>query len=82
VLPNFYIWWDRALKDKVAPSTVTARFATRAYAALFRRALGVQGRPHAAPKAGSIAVITMRPSPTRQPLTYQRSSYGELTVRK
>ena len=30
VLPNFYMWWDRGLKDKVGPSYGYPRFSTHA----------------------------------------------------
>jgi len=64
VLPNFYIWWDRALKDKVGPQHGYPRFATRAYAALFEAGTGVfKAARTTAPKAGSIAVITNAAEP-------------------
>jgi carboxylesterase len=64
VLPNFYIWWDRALKGKIGPQHGYPRFATRAYAALFEAGRGVfKAARTAAPKAGSIAVITNAAEP-------------------
>src|SRR6266849_2525322 len=35
VLPNFYIWWNSRLKDKIGPPHGYPRLSTRAYAALF-----------------------------------------------
>ena len=64
VLPNFYIWWDRALKDNIGPAHGYPRFATRAYAALFEAGGGVfKTARTSAPKAGSIAVITNAAEP-------------------
>lgn len=59
VLPNFWVWWDPRLKDKVEPPYGYPRFSTHAYAALLKSATRVlKGAQAAAPKAGSIAVIT------------------------
>jgi carboxylesterase len=64
VLPNFYIWWDRALKDKVGPQHGYPRFATRAYVALLEAGTGAfKAARTSAPKAGSIAVITNAAEP-------------------
>jgi carboxylesterase len=64
ILPNFYIWWDRQLKDKVGPSHGYPRFSTKAYAALFEAGSGVlKAARSAAPKAESIAVITNAAEP-------------------
>ena len=64
ILPNFYIWWDGKLKDKVGPSHGYPRFSTKAYAALFEAGSGVfKAARSAAPKAGSIAVITNAAEP-------------------
>src|ERR1019366_2135927 len=41
LLPNYFIWWDRTLKDRRGPAHAYPRFATHAYAALFRTAGGV-----------------------------------------
>jgi carboxylesterase len=63
-LPNFYIWWDAKLKDKVGPPHGYPRFSTHAYAALFGAGAGVvKGAHRTAPKAGSIAVITNAAEP-------------------
>jgi carboxylesterase len=58
-IPNFYVWWDKRLKDAVGPAYGYPRFSTHAYAALFQagRRL-VKSARSAAPKARSIAVIT------------------------
>jgi hypothetical protein len=59
VLPNFWVWWDSRLKDKVEPQHGYPRFSTHAYAALFKTATRVlKAAKAAAPKAGSISVIT------------------------
>ena len=64
ILPNFYIWWDRKLKDKVGPSHGYPRFSTKAYAALFEAGSGVfKAARSSAPKADSIAVITNAAEP-------------------
>jgi esterase/lipase len=64
VLPNFWIWWDSRLKDKVEPLYGYPRFSTHAYAALFKTATRVLKAARAtAPKAGSIAVITNAAEP-------------------
>ncbi|HXN90283.1 MAG TPA: alpha/beta fold hydrolase [Candidatus Sulfotelmatobacter sp.] len=64
VLPNFYVWWDNRLKDKVGPSHAYPRFASRSYAALLevgRRLVSAARRD--APRAHSIAVITNAAEP-------------------
>jgi pimeloyl-ACP methyl ester carboxylesterase len=59
LLPNFFIWWDPKFKDRRGPAHAYPRFATHAYAALFRTAGGVlNGARKARPKARNIAVIT------------------------
>lgn len=64
VLPNFWVWWDSRLKDKVEPPYGYPRFSTHAYAALFKTATRVQTAARAAaPKAGSISVITNAAEP-------------------
>jgi len=64
VLPNFWIWWDPKLKDKIEPPHGYPRFSTHAYAALFKIATGVLNAAKAvAPKAGSIVVITNAAEP-------------------
>jgi carboxylesterase len=64
ILPNFYIWWNSELKDKLGPAHGYPRFSTKAYAALFEAGRGVfKGARTSAPKAGSIAVITNAAEP-------------------
>jgi len=64
VLPNFWVWWDSRLKDTVEPPYGYPRFSTRAYAALFKTATRVLTAARAAaPKAGSISVITNAAEP-------------------
>jgi len=59
VRPNFWVWWDSRLKDKLEPPYGYPRFSTHAYAALFKTATRVLKAARAgAPKAGSISVIT------------------------
>jgi carboxylesterase len=63
-MPNFYIWWDASLKEKVGPQYGYPRFSTHAYAALFQTgAQLVKSARGAAPKAHSIAVITNAAEP-------------------
>lgn len=58
-LPNFFIWWDSKLKEGLGPPHGYPRFATHAYAALFKTAGGVLKASKASrPKAPEIAVIT------------------------
>jgi pimeloyl-ACP methyl ester carboxylesterase len=64
ILPNFYIWWNSKLKDRIGPEHGYPRFSTKAYAALFEAARGVfKCARMSAPKAGSIAVITNAAEP-------------------
>jgi carboxylesterase len=64
VLPNFWIWWDSRLKDEVGPPYGYPRFSTHAYAALLKTATRVlKAARAAAPRAGSIAVITNAAEP-------------------
>ena len=58
-LPNFYMWWDRKLKEKLGPPYGYPRFSTHAYAALFEcgRRLTRSARREP-PRARSIAVVT------------------------
>jgi alpha-beta hydrolase superfamily lysophospholipase len=64
VLPNFYIWWNRRLKDKIGPQHGYPRFATRAYAALFETGSALQKAARtAAPRAPHIDVITNAAEP-------------------
>ena len=63
-LPNFYMWWNNDLKDRLGPPYGYPRFATHAYAALFEcgREL-VRSARRSAPKARSIAVVTNAAEP-------------------
>jgi pimeloyl-ACP methyl ester carboxylesterase len=64
VLPNFYIWWNSRLKDKIGPPHGYPRLSTRAYAALFEvgRRLFREARK-SPPKSDRIAVITNAAEP-------------------
>ena len=62
--PNFYVWWNRELKDRLGPPYGYPRFATHAYAALFetgRRLVDAARR--AAPRAHAITVVTNAAEP-------------------
>jgi alpha-beta hydrolase superfamily lysophospholipase len=64
VLPNFWVWWDSRLKEKLGPPYGYPRFSTRAYAALLKSATRVlKAAQLAPPRAGSIAVITNAAEP-------------------
>jgi len=64
VLPNFWVWWDSSLKDRIEPPHGYPRFSTHAYGALFKTATSVlKAARAAAPKAGSIAVVTNAAEP-------------------
>jgi alpha/beta hydrolase family protein len=64
VLPNFYIWWNSRLKDKIGPPHGYPRLSTHAYAALFEvgRRLFSEARK-AAPRSDPITVITNAAEP-------------------
>jgi len=63
-VPNFYIWWNRRLKDKIGPAYGYPRFSTHAYAALFQTANTlVAAARRDPPKASSIVVITNAAEP-------------------
>lgn len=64
VLPNFYMWWNPKLKDRIGPPHGYPRFATRAYAALFEcgRRLLAEAR-QSAPKSPAITVVTNAAEP-------------------
>ncbi|TME97402.1 MAG: alpha/beta fold hydrolase [Chloroflexi bacterium] len=64
VLPNFYIWWNSRLKDKIGPPHGYPRLSTHAYAALFEvgRRLFNQARK-APPESNRITVITNAAEP-------------------
>jgi pimeloyl-ACP methyl ester carboxylesterase len=63
-LPNFYVWWNAQLKDKVGPAHGYPRFSTHAYTALFEvgRMVTATARKQA-PNATHIAVITNAAEP-------------------
>jgi len=77
VLPNFYIWWDGRLKDKIGPSHGYPRFSTKAYAALFDTGSALQKAARSiAPKAAQIDVITNAGEPRLDNrFTYQLVQY-------
>jgi len=59
LLPNFYLWWDSHLKERLPPPYGYPRFSTHAYASLFKIAGEVaRAARSAAPKAKKIAVVT------------------------
>jgi carboxylesterase len=59
LLPNFYIWWDMKLKERLPPAYGYPRFPTHAYASLFEIASDVsKAARKTAPKTKSIAVVT------------------------
>lgn len=64
VLPNFYMWWNGELKDRIGPPYGYPRFATHAYAALFDcgRELVTSAR-RSPPRAREIAVVTNAAEP-------------------
>ena len=73
LLPNFYVWWNRELKDQIGPPYGYPRFATHAYAALFDCGITlVRSARRSAPKARSIAVITN----AGEPRLDNRFTYG------
>jgi acetyl esterase/lipase len=63
-LPNFYMWWDNGLKERLGPLYGYPRFATHAYAALFEcgREL-VRSARKTKPGARSIAVVSNAAEP-------------------
>ena len=64
VLPNFYMWWNSEQKDRLGPPYGYPRFATHAYAALFKTGRRVQRDARtAAPKTKDITVITNAAEP-------------------
>jgi carboxylesterase len=63
-LPNFYMWWNNQLKEKLGPPYGYPRFPTHAYAALFDAGrMLVKSARKSAPRAGSIAVVTNAAEP-------------------
>src|SRR6266702_8859875 len=63
-MPNFYLWWNSRLRDRIGPPYGYPRFSTHAYAALFQagRRL-VKAARAGGPKARSIVVITNAAEP-------------------
>jgi alpha-beta hydrolase superfamily lysophospholipase len=73
VLPNFYIWWDGRLKDRIGPPHGYPRFSTRAYAALFETGAGVLAAARTtAPECPHIVVVTN----AAEPRLDNRFTYG------
>jgi pimeloyl-ACP methyl ester carboxylesterase len=63
-LPNFYIWWNSRLKDRIGPPHGYPRFSTHAYAALFEVGCRLFSEARrAAPKSDPITVITNAAEP-------------------
>jgi carboxylesterase len=59
LLPNFYIWWDPRLRERLPPQYGYPRFSTHAYASLFEIATDVARTARTtAPKVKDIAVVT------------------------
>ncbi len=73
LLPNFYIWWDPRVRDRLPPTYGYPRFSTHAYASLFRIASQVAKASRvAAPQAKHIAVVTNANEPgLENRLTYR-----------
>ena len=64
ILPNFYIWWNSALKDSIGPQHGYPRFSTKAYAALFETGSRLQRAARTtAPASKRIDVITNAAEP-------------------
>ena len=64
VLPNVYMWWNSEQKDRLGPPYGYPRFATHAYAALFKTGRRVQRDARtSAPKTKDITVITNAAEP-------------------
>jgi len=64
VLPNFYMWWNPEQKDNLGPPYGYPRFATHAYAALFKTGRRVQRDARTSPpKTKDITVITNAAEP-------------------
>jgi pimeloyl-ACP methyl ester carboxylesterase len=58
-VPNFYIWWDPRVRDRLPPDYGYPRFSTHAYASLFKIAAGIAALARTSPaKAKEIAVLT------------------------
>ena len=63
-IPNFYMWWNSKLKEKLGPPYGYPRFPTHAYAALFDAGrILVKSARSEPPKTRSIAVVTNAAEP-------------------
>lgn len=63
-VPNFYMWWDGRVKDRLGPPYGYPRFSTHAYAALFEVGrLLVSSARTAAPRSRATAVVTNAAEP-------------------
>jgi pimeloyl-ACP methyl ester carboxylesterase len=63
-IPNFYVWWNNQMKDKLGPPYGYPRFSTHAYAALFQNGRRlVKCARREPPKARSLVVITNAAEP-------------------
>jgi pimeloyl-ACP methyl ester carboxylesterase len=63
-IPNFYMWWNKELKESIGPPYGYPRFPTHAYAALFDAGrILVKSARRQAPMARSIAVVTNAAEP-------------------
>jgi pimeloyl-ACP methyl ester carboxylesterase len=63
-IPNFYMWWNKELKENIGPPYGYPRFPTHAYAALFDAGrILVKSARRQAPMARSIAVVTNAAEP-------------------
>ena len=71
--PNFYLWWNAQMKDRLGPPYGYPRFATHAYAGLFEcgRRL-VESARKGPPRARAIAVVTN----AAEPRLDNRFTYG------
>ena len=63
-IPNFYLWWNNKVRERIGPPYGYPRFSTHAYAALFQAGRRLVKAARAGPpKAQSIAVITNAAEP-------------------
>jgi carboxylesterase len=63
-MPNFYMWWNDELKDRIGPTWGYPRFSTHAYAALLQTGNKlITDARRDAPKARSIVVVTNTAEP-------------------
>ena len=64
LLPNFFLWWDPRLRERMAPVTAYPRFPTKALLASIELANEVYAiAKTAAPKAGRINTVVNRSDP-------------------